>query len=451
MDAGIRVAEQLDHGDSWGANMITKAKTLESGHHHPADSVLILGNYRPALRLASALHGLGRHVIVTRGCGGGYADLSRYVTETWDHPPLASEAAFFAALGKFLRSRPDIQVVVPLWERCVKSLEQHRHLLPGDRLYAAVDPEIVETCLDKSKMLVAADKTDVPNAPFLKVRTYEALWQAAIDIGYPQVVRPAGSQAAIAGKKTLIVENPGELAKALPAWPCDHQELIVQRYVDGPRINLYFAAQRGTPIRYLAAEILKTDERDGTGLAVDGRTIALDPVLKGYADRLLAHLDYHGVGTLQFLHDRKSSDYCFLELNPRIAGNHAVPEACGLGLGPLAIDLAAGIDQSESLIVGAHGRRYVWSYGAVAGLYRAVKSGEVGLHTALKSTFDLAWAAWDADIHMTWNWRDPLPTLAAFANHVPMLSNLVQRARGPKQRPGDGASSVTQSVYGAWR
>jgi len=430
--------------------MIAK-ETKPSGRHYPADSVLILGNYRPTLRLASALHGLGRHVIVTRGCGGGYADLSRYVAETWDHPPLASEAAFFAALGKFLRSRPDIQVVVPLWERCVKSLEQHRHLLPGDRLFAAIDPATVETCLDKSKMLAAADETDVPNAPFRKVGTYEALWQAAIDIGYPHVVRPAGSQARIAGKKTLIVENPGDLAKALPAWPAEHDELVVQRYVDGPRINLYFAAQNGTPIRYLATEILKTDESDGTGLAVDGRTIALDPVLRGHADRLIAHLGYHGVGTLQFLCDRTASDYCFLELNPRIAGNHAVPEACGLGLGPLAIDLAAGIDQPETLIVGAAGRRYVWSYGAFAGLYRAIRSGEVGLQSALRSAFGAAWAAWDADIHMTWTWRDPLPSLAAFATHVPGLSTLVKKVRGPRTRQGEAATNYAQSVYGTWR
>lgn len=431
--------------------MVAKTGAVLPEHLYPADSVLILGNYRPTLRLASALHALGRNVIVTRGCGGGFADLSRYVSEIWDHPPLASEAAFFAALGRFLRARPDIRVVVPLWERCVKTLDRYRHLLPDDRLYASVDPATVETCLDKSKMLTAAEETGVPNAPFLKVTTYETLWQAAIDIGYPQVVRPSGSQASIAGKKTLIAENPGELAKALPTWPCDHDELIVQRYVEGPRINLYFAAQRGKPIRYLAAEILKTDESDGTGLAVDGRTIALDPVLRGHADRLIAHLQYHGVGTLQFLRDRTSPDYCFLELNPRIAGNHAVPEACGLGLGPLAIDLAAGLDQNETLIVGAQGRRYVWSYGALAGLYRAIKSGDVGLQTALKASFGIAWAAWDADIHMTWSWRDPLPSLAAFASHLPVLSKLVHKARGPRTRRGDAATNVAQSVYGAWR
>lgn len=398
-------------------------------------TILLLGNYRPTLRLAQTYHGMGYKVVVTRGCGGGYASFSRYVAETWDHPPLEFEAEFYEALGVFLRSRPDIKIVLPLWERCIKTLARFRHILPDDLLYVSADPKTVETCLDKSTMLPLAGACSIPNADFTEVDSYITLIGATHSIGFPLVVRPGNTQHTIAGKKTLIAGSGKDLMKKLPAWPDGHERLITQKFVDGPRINLYFAAQRGKPIRYLATEILKTDELDGTGLAVEGITIPLDDDIKKYGDGLIKRLKYHGIGTLQFIRDRTTSEAVFLELNPRIAGNHAVPEACGLELGKLALELARGEDQPDDLIVGQAGKRYTWTYGALSGLYNSARSGDLPLSDLPVRFWNLLFSALRTDIHMTWTWRDPVPTLMAFANHIPIVSRHI-RAALKTRRPG---------------
>jgi len=405
-------------------------------------SVLLLGNDRPTVPVAAALHRMNYRVIVTRDCGKGYAQFSRHVSETWDHPPIEADAMFFSALGKFLRSRPDIRVVLPLWERCVTNLARHRHLLPADRLYACVDDETMETCLDKSKMLSLAMECGMANAAFTTVATYPSLIKATRAIGFPLVIRPTDPNRKLAGKKALIADNARDLVSMLPIWPDGHKGLIAQRYIDGRRINLYFAAQNGKPIRYLATEILRTDELEGTGQAIEGRTIELDADIKRHGDALIERLGYHGVGTIQFLRDRGSSKLFFLELNPRIAGNHAVPEACGLQLGPLALFLAEGDVHPKTLVIGRPGKRYVWTFGALGGIYRALRARTVSPFFACRFLGRMVFNAVRSPIHMTWRWTDPLPALATAANHIPIVSWFVEAA-SRKRKP---ATPVTSSV-----
>lgn len=384
----------------------------------PQDSVILLGNYRPTLTLARSLSALGYRVIVTRGGGEGCSEWSRFVDECWDHPPIEDATAFFAALDELLRQRPDIRIVYPVWERCVAGLAAYRHMLPADRIYAAPDPRTVVTCLDKLRMLELSVRCGVPCADFAVVETYEALRHEADRIGFPIVIRPLSSSLSLNGGKVITLRSADELDAQLPVWPRGHTSLIVQEFVTGPRHNIYFAAQQGRPIRFLAAEILRTHKADGSGLAVDGRTIPLAPKIQDHCTRLIQALDYHGVGCVQFMVDPDAGKVSFLELNPRIAGNHAIAEACGLELGRLSIDLARDPDGDERLTIGPAGRRYVWTYGDFRGIREQLARDEMGWEQALAAAVRALWLAVVADVHMTWRWNDPLPPLALFAQQM---------------------------------
>ena len=386
------------------------------------NAALVLGNYRPTLQVASTLNEMNFKVIITRDCGGGYAHCSKFVDETWDHPPLEEPENFYHALGKFLHSRPEIRLVYPVWETCLRDLPKYQNLLPENILIAGVEPDTVETCIEKPKMQNVVEGTGFPIARYLLVNNWKALLTAIDAIGFPLIVRPVNSRTTLIGKKALIAETKNRLFALLSAWPREHGELIVQRYVRGPRINLFFAAQQGNPIRYLATQILQTDVRDGTGFAVEGRTIDLEQKLKTNADRLLAKMNYHGVGLMQFIQDEETGEHFFLELNPRVAGSHAVPEACGMELGRLTVDLARERLEPDQLRIGPSGKHYAWTYGALSGIYRSLKSGEIGYGEASKALLFTLITAIRADIHLTWRWNDPLPTLAAFAKHVPGMS-----------------------------
>lgn len=393
--------------------------------------VLVLGNYRPTIPLARSLAEAGYRVIVTRGCGRGTSQHSRFVAEVWNHPPLSTGEPFYAALGAFLRSRPDIGIVYPIWEACMPGLTRYRHLLPDGRAIIMPDPETTELCLDKPRMLQLATEAGVACAKYRRVETCRSLVGAANEIGFPIIVRPTSSKQPLNGKKAVIVTSRDRLRAQLPSWPTDHADLIVQRYVNGPRINLYFAARHGRPIRYLASKIDTTDVLDGTGYAVDGETIPLAEDIKRIGDRLISRLGYHGVGLIQCMRDQSSGALSFIELNPRVSGSHTVAELCGLDLGRIAVDLALGRPTPNGLTVGESGKRYVWTFGALSGIGASFRSGEIGLRRAGTDALGSLLRAFQADIHMTWRWDDPKPALALLFRKL--------LGRTPKNRVGSAA------------
>jgi predicted ATP-grasp superfamily ATP-dependent carboligase len=378
-------------------------------------TILLVGNYRATIALARELGRAGHRIVV--GCGGdeeGGAEFSRYCSRVWEHPPAASAPAFLAALKAFLLAEPGISVVLPAAERYARLIAEHQSGLPQDRIYASPAPQCVSTCLDKARLLRLASDAGVPVAPFAEARDRASLQRAAAELGYPLIVRPQDSMQRLLGRKAVTCASPAEMETSFASWPKEHASLLLQKKVSGRRHNVYFAAHSGTPIRLLEAIILRTDRPDGSGLAVEGMTVPLDGTRTAYTAALLAALGYHGVGCAQFLVDARSGAISFLEINPRIAGHHAVAERAGLGLSRLSVELAAGECRETELVQGKVGLRYVWTYGELRSVRSRVSAGEIGVASAAAGFWRAFAAAARADLNVGWDGRDPVPTLHTY-------------------------------------
>jgi len=400
-------------------------------------AVLLLGNYRPTIALVRTLKPLGYRVIVGLGGGEGGAQYSRFVDEVWDHPPLAAGAdRFVAALAAVLRRRPDIRVVVPVAEEFVRVVSDARDALPADRSYAVPSRAVIDATLDKAALWRLATSAGVPVAPYAVTRTHAELRDACTTIGWPIVLRPFESTRRLYGRKAIVVASAEELTTTCPAWPTEQTAILVQRWVCGARHNIYFAARAGRIVRIVEAVIDRTDEPDATGLAVEGRTVPASDDLFVFTARLTGALDYTGVGCAQFLVDRAAGAVHLLEINARIAGNHAVAEAAGLELGPLAIRLAAADPPDVPFVAGKPGLVYAWTYGDVRGLVVARREGRISRFEAVRWCGRLVRTVARAGVHMTWRWDDPMPTVVLYGRHVPGLSRLVgRRVRPPLWLP----------------
>jgi predicted ATP-grasp superfamily ATP-dependent carboligase len=377
--------------------------------------VLLIGNYRATVTVARELGKRGHTIVV--GCAGdeeGGAEHSRYCARSFQHPPASTGGVFIDALHDLLRSDPDISVVLPVSERYVRLVNAHRTELPQDRIYAMPDADIVDICLDKARTLAHAIEAEVPVAPFRDVTTLAQLGDAADALGFPLVIRPFDSMQRLFGQKALVIRSREELVARFAGWPGDHASLLVQQKVSGRRHNVYFAAEQGRPIRLLEAVVLRTDKPDGTGLAVEGMTQKLRSVSRHYTTRLLNALAYHGVGCAQFLVDPASGRTHFLEINPRIAGHHAVAERAGLGLSELAIALAAGRTLEETFREGTAGIRYAWGYGELRALKSRFASGEIDLAGLARGLALVADTAFRADLQVDWEFSDPRPTFETY-------------------------------------
>ena len=237
-------------------------------------------------------------------------------------------------------------------------------------------------------------------------------------VGIPCVVRPEDSTHRIKDEKALFIESEADLRALEEALRGVNEPLVIQRMARGLRHNLYFAASHGKLIGLCEARIDRTDRTDGSGLAVEGTTLAPNADLVRWTGILTELMDYTGIGCAQFLVDAESSKFMFLEINPRVPGNHAIAERAGLPLAKLAIDLALDRVAPGPVIVGRAGMRFAWNYGDMRGLREAIRKERLPIGKSLKWLARIGSMALMADMHITWSRSDPMPTLALFARQV---------------------------------
>lgn len=382
-------------------------------------TVLMVGNYLPSLAVARALSAAGFRVI--GGDGGDYAALasSRHCDEVWAHPPISEKVRFLDALTAYLVSRPDVTIVLPLQEDYVALFAENRKPLPGGVVLAMPRPETVATCLDKPAMYAVAARAQVPHPPLAMVTDCGSLVAACERIGYPVVIRPTGRERRpdLGGLKAMICSSPAEAMHACERWREATEDLFVQRYVQAPRHNVYFAARAGRVLAWSESRILQTDRPDGTGINVHAVTVKPDPRLTQWTDALVRQLEYTGVGLAQYLVPAGPDAY-FMELNPRLGAGVALPQGLGLDLAVAACELAAPGNawRPDPRSSDRIGQRYVWTSGAIRGFLTARRRGELTNRQALRWLVRTAIAALRADIHATWSVRDPRPTLVIIAN-----------------------------------
>jgi hypothetical protein len=195
----------------------------------------------------------------------------------------------------------------------------------------------------------------------------------------------------------------------------------------GTRHNVYFLARKGGLLGIAQMQILRTDRPDGTGLAVEGMSVAPDLALVRWTAALAHALDYTGAGCAQFMVDSSTTAVSFLEINARLGANCAAPCACGFDLPRLFVEVLLGtaIPQGPART----GRRYAWLEGDLHGLASSLVSGHIGWRAAAAWLLRTLLAQLRAHDHIVFSWRDPLPTLATLHRWIQAAW---RRARGAR-------------------
>jgi len=387
-------------------------------------TVLLLGNLRASLTLARSLARAGHRIVAGMDAPDPYLFLSRHVSHVFAHAPLDAQPDAALATVMEAIAREKVDVILPVSEGATRLVAREAERLSALAQLALPDPALVKRCADKAGLFEACEAAGVPLAKRRIVASVDDLHAAAADVGGPLIVKPTDSTAYVLGRKAVVLETPDAACDAFTAWPADHQTLCVQRFVDGPRLNVYFAAVNGTLIGAVPVQIGRTDALDGTGYAVAGRSIPPAADLRQATETLIAHLGYHGVGCAQFMQTADGAALSFLEINPRLGANFKIAEACGLNLSELALDLPLGAaptvpDNTWSFKTGV---RYAWTKGAISGALNAKRAGDVGWGGLIGLLAQSVREAM-APCHLTFALTDPLPTLGAYANIV--LSKLM--------------------------
>jgi hypothetical protein len=155
-------------------------------------------------------------------------------------------------------------------------------------------------------------------------------------------------------------------------------------------------------------------------------------------------LGYTGIGCIQFLIDDRTGSVAFLEFNARMDSTSALPYRMGLDYPLLAMQLAVyrkacalGRRDAASLLPPPHpdsypaGVTYHWLHGDLGALINELRRGEHNARTLAMRLGRMLWLALRSH-HLTFDWRDPLPTVHMFWRKY--LKNPLRR-RLPLARP----------------
>lgn len=156
-------------------------------------------------------------------------------------------------------------------------------------------------------------------------------------------------------------------------------------------------------------KILRTNEYDGTGLAVHGLIIPPREDLQQFTQNLISALNYEGVGCALYLIEEDTGEITFLEINARLGANFSNIYQAGLDLPFLFVQSIEGKIIAPQT-PGEINKYFAWLFGDLMGLLKALKKRSITPSQLLNWSFNLISAQIRSKHHVTWDIKDPLPS-----------------------------------------
>ena len=257
----------------------------------------------------------------------------------------------------------------------------------------------------------------------------EDLPRLAREFVYPCLIKPVRSFSLQLPKQLrgLVVNSPEELLDFYSANPGVESSTIWQEIVEGGDDCVYqcnvLVRSNGQLGAYLCVHKIH-QYPPGFGSMSFGRSEENATIL-GESDRLLTHLKYRGLGSLEFKFRKKDGRYYFIEMNPRMPWYNSLIADAGINLPYLAyLDL---VGEPDMRWPAAKPRTVHWA------------SFEMELRWFLESRQARKVSLWNwlggltsARSFAWWEWRDPLPFLRSCVHLLGLAFGKLWR-RGEKR------------------
>jgi acetyl-CoA carboxylase biotin carboxylase subunit len=194
--------------------------------------------------------------------------------------------------------------------------------------------KMIEGMGDKSNARKTMSDAGVPIIPGTKeiIKDIEDAIKQAKTIGYPVIIK---ATAGGGGKGMRVCENEKQLEEALPIAQNEarvgfgNPDMYMEKYIERPRhIEVQILADKHGNAVYLGERDCSIQRRHQK-LIEEAPSPVMTPELRKAmgeaAIRGVKAVNYHGVGTIEFLLDKHKNFY-FMEMNTRIQVEHTITE-----------------------------------------------------------------------------------------------------------------------------
>ncbi len=288
------------------------------------------GDNRATLAITRSLGKKGHAIFVGGIQQPCMASVSKYCHSRFVYPdPFKYSDKFVETLMQFIREK-EIDTILPVTEITTDLITRNRKTLEQYCKIPFADSDTINHAASKSHIISQALKLQIPVPKTIFINDSEQMHSLMEDIPYPIVIKPC---------KSRIETNQGWLSASV-AYAKDKEELIciiknknkaefpimLQERINGPGIGVFVCYNNGKLVAQFGHRRLKEKPPSG-GVSVLRESMPVSPIAKEYTERLLNHLNWHGVAMVEFKLDERDNIPKLMEINGRFWGS--LPDVFG--------------------------------------------------------------------------------------------------------------------------
>ena len=273
--------------------------------------------------------------------------------------PRVSVGSFVDRLDELLRSgRYD--ALIPGSDATLLAVSEHRERLEGSTRLGLPSREAVRKTVDKRLLLREAAQVGLAPPESRECADVAAAEGAAAGLGYPVVLKPAQSFAAVNGglrqRGVVVVPNADALADAVETFA---PPFIVQRFERAGFLSCTGVVADGRLLALTTSRVLRLWP-PAAGMHAFSETVPPPKGLEEQVTSLLAAVGWQGIFQLQLL-ELADGRLSVIDLNPRVFASIALDVDAGANLAAIWCDWLLG--RNPSPVVARPARRYRWEEG----------------------------------------------------------------------------------------
>jgi len=217
----------------------------------------------------------------------------------------------------------DVDVVVPLIDEEVAQIQELRTAAP-DTSFVAPSSSFVDLCLDKHRLMAALDDAGIAVPETWTVDRAVELAETE----YPLILKPRTERG---GRGIQVVKSPVELQNALAETARSHNEMLVQKYLNGEEFTTSVTCTTtNSVLSIVPKEAIEKDRSTVHGVTRQA------PSVTSSCQHIVEQFEPAGPINVQQMCDTDGNPHV-IEINPRFSSS-----AC--------LTVAAGVDELALLI-----------------------------------------------------------------------------------------------------
>ena len=327
--------------------------------------VLVLdANQRSALAVIRSLGRHGLKVMAADHSSYPIGAASKYAITSVLYPDPALFPGAFVTEIIALTERLGIDLIVPPTDLTTMLLASQSGFFRTARL-TTPQADSYETLTDKARLIELAGKLAIPVPETHIAHTRPAIVDAAHDLGFPVVLKPARSRY-LKGDRIFstgveIVRRAEDLSETLSCqnW-LDDIPCLVQQFVPGHGAGIFALYGRHGSAAWFAHRRIREKPPTG-GVSVLSESVPVDPTMQSAATKLLGAVNWTGVAMIEFRVAEDGTPY-LMEVNGRFWGSLQLAIDCGVDFPWLLYLLTEDLTTPDPTSY-AVGRRLRWLLG----------------------------------------------------------------------------------------